>query len=184
MRRTIRIRQSGLVDDAWILLEPHSTTMFSWDDPYGEKLLDVCINSQPESLEKLLDAGINSQPGSLVQNISLEKIVDSMIQLRAHGMRFQVMEFGDIKIVRFTDDKEALLTNEKTEPAPTGRPSSSSLHIEAETSPGPLELIIELGIVGVSLIDHRPRELLYLYLEKVFVSYSTGYDAGTTSRHV
>nr|GEW79812.1 hypothetical protein [Tanacetum cinerariifolium] len=46
----------------------------------------------------------------------------------------------------------------------------------------PLELIVELGVVGVSLVDHRPKELCYLYLERVFISYSTGYDGGTTSR--
>ncbi|KAG0474784.1 hypothetical protein HPP92_014470 [Vanilla planifolia] len=53
--------------------------------------------------------------------------------------------------------------------------------LEMQSGTFPLELIIELGIVGF-LIDHKPRELLYLYLEKVFASFSTGYDAGKTSR--
>ncbi|CAH1448993.1 unnamed protein product [Lactuca virosa] len=46
----------------------------------------------------------------------------------------------------------------------------------------PLEIIVELGVVGVSLVDHRSKELAYFYLERVFVSYSTGYDSGITSR--
>ncbi|CAI9287577.1 unnamed protein product [Lactuca saligna] len=45
-----------------------------------------------------------------------------------------------------------------------------------------LTIIVELGVVGVSLVDHRPKELAYFYLERVYVSYSTGYDSGTTSR--
>lgn len=45
-----------------------------------------------------------------------------------------------------------------------------------------LELIVELGVVGISVVDHKPRELAYLYMERVSISYSTGYDGGTTSR--
>jgi len=165
---TIKVRQSELDDDAWILLKPLSTSRFSWDDPYGQKLLDV---------------GINYGTENFVRNINLEKLMDSTRELRAYGVKLQIMEFGDIKIVRFTDVKQSLSVGSDEKPEPT-RSSSSSLRNEMEASTAPLELIIELGILGVSLIDHRPRELLYLYLEKVFVSYSTGYDVGTTSRYL
>ncbi|KAK1286591.1 hypothetical protein QJS10_CPB20g01337 [Acorus calamus] len=53
---------------------------------------------------------------------------------------------------------------------------------EVQNDAVPLELIVELGVVGISVIDHRPKELLYLYLERVFISYSTGYDGRNTSR--
>ncbi|ONK73416.1 uncharacterized protein A4U43_C04F31270 [Asparagus officinalis] len=165
----IKIRQSGLDDDAWTILNPLSATKFSWDDPYGQKLLDV---------------GISGERQSYIPNISLEKLMDSIAELKAHGMKVRCIEFGDTKILRFIDDEKTLLlsTDEKAGPAKTDSSSSSSLGNEIESSSAPLEFIIELGIVGISLIDNRPRELLYLYLEKVFVSYSTGYDAGTTSR--
>ncbi|XP_073111690.1 uncharacterized protein [Elaeis guineensis] len=158
----INVRQSGLDEDAWIHLEPLSTTKFSWDDPYGQKLLDL---------------GIHNRIETYVQNVNLEKTADTCADLRAQGIQIHVMEFGDIKIVRFTDDRTQLESHKEHDLATVDNWSTS--HLQTST---PLELIIELGVVGVSLIDHRPRELLYLYLEKVFLSYSTGYDAGTTSR--
>lgn len=170
MSTTIKIRQSGLDNDSWITVKCLSTTKFSWDNPYGEKHLDICISADTPRY---------------VQNINLEKLMDSMKELKANGLKLQFLEFGDTKIARFLDDNKTLsaCSDEMREPSKTDRSSSSSLWNETGSSTAPLELIVELGIVGVSLIDHRPRELLYLYLEKLFFSYSTGYDAGTTSRY-
>ncbi|PKA53298.1 hypothetical protein AXF42_Ash010028 [Apostasia shenzhenica] len=163
--KAIRIHQSGFSDDASVYLEPLSTSNFSWDDPYGQRLIDVFIDDR-----------------AFIPNISLEEANDSTA-LKAHGVKLCTEEFGDIKIVRFLNDKKLLLlgSNKMTGPTAVDRTETSSSK-EMKANISPLDLIIELGIVGVSLIDHRPRELLYLYLERFFVSYSTGYDAGKTSR--
>lgn len=63
-----------------------------------------------------------------------------------------------------------------------GNWGNANIHAKTTEQGSPLELILELGVVGVSIMDHRPRELAYLYMEKFFISYSTGYDGGTTSR--
>lgn len=63
-----------------------------------------------------------------------------------------------------------------------GNWGSADIHAKTTEQGSPLELIVELGVVAVSIMDHRPRELAYLYMEKFFISYSTGYDGGTTSR--
>ncbi|XP_020672034.1 uncharacterized protein LOC110092030 [Dendrobium catenatum] len=161
--RTVRFRQSGLGDDFCIQLEPLSTSNFSWDDPYGQICIDVSI-----------------QGGAYVHNILLEEGKDST-DLKAHGVQLCVEETGDIRVVRFVDDKRIVLSESKKRTEPLDKINNSSLN-EMQVSPSPLELIIELGVVGISLIDHHPRELLYLYLEKVFISYSTGYDSGKTNR--
>lgn len=160
----INVRQSGLDEDASIHLKPLSTTKFSWDDPYGQRLLDI---------------GFHNGIGTYIQNVNLEKTADICAYLRAQGIQIHVMELGDVKIVRFTDDRSSQLGSHEEHDLSAVDDNWGTLHPQTST---PLELIIELGVVGVSLIDHRPREFLYLYLEKVFVSYSTGYDAGTTSR--
>lgn len=166
---TIKLRQSGIDDDSWITLQPLSTTKFSWDDPYGQRLIDV---------------GVNSGTEICLQNVRLENGTDSIAELRSLGFKLSVIESGDLKIVRFRDGRKNMLlgSHENLESARINSTRSSSSQHEIQNKVVPLELIVELGVVGVSLIDHRPRELLYLYLEKVFISYSTGYDAGTTSR--
>lgn len=110
----------------------------------------------------------------------------SCLECEGTGLLFHVVEMGNIKVGRFVDDTSA--------ESHSGGLSRSLATFEnwrtANMAPteqekaAPLELIVELGVVGVSLVDHRPKELSYLYLERVFLSYSTGYDSGTTSRLV
>jgi vacuolar protein sorting-associated protein 13A/C len=165
---TISTRQSGLGEDTWIEVKPLSTRKYSWDDPYGQKAIDVSI-----------------QKGDVacVLCVDLENPVGSYASFREHGLKFSMVETSDIKILKFTDypRKDEVY----------GLPGSELMDHQAsalkenEIEPGarPLELIVELGVVGISLIDHKPRELLYLHLQKVFISYMTGYDSGTTSRY-
>jgi vacuolar protein sorting-associated protein 13A/C len=165
---TISTRQSGLGEDTWIEVKPLSTRKYSWDDPYGQKAIDVSI-----------------QKGDVacVLCVDLENPVGSYASFREHGLKFSMVETSDIKILKFTDYPR------KDEAY--GLPGSELMDHQAsalkenEIEPGarPLELIVELGVVGISLIDHKPRELLYLHLQKVFISYMTGYDSGTTSRY-
>lgn len=158
----VSVCQFGLDEDASIHLQPCSTTKFSWDNPYGTRLLDVSIEGGNE-IFKLC--------------INLEKPIESSTQLEAHGLQLHVADIGDTKVVKFMDDERT------SQMGPIDNHVAVSMQNEMQqTNSAPLELILELGVVGVCLIDHRPRELLYLYLQKVFISYSTGYDAGTTSR--
>ncbi|KAK2999891.1 hypothetical protein RJ639_022624 [Escallonia herrerae] len=163
--KTIRVRQSGFGDDAWILLEPHSTTNFCWEDPYGQKLLD---------------AEVRSNSTIAVCKLGLDKSDFQSGGEGGLGFLFHVLEIGDIKVARFLDDRTSGLSSNGgiRSLSPVGNWRNSDL----QENTIPLELLVELGVVGVSLVDHRPKELSYLYLERVFISYSTGYDGGTTSR--
>ncbi|CAA0838075.1 pleckstrin homology (PH) domain-containing protein [Striga hermonthica] len=168
--KAMRVRQAGFGDDAWILLEPLSTANFCWEDPYGQRVIDVevyagdDIGSYKFDLDK---AGLSS--------------VDEYSSLFLH-----VANEGDIKVVRFVDLHGLL---------PRSREASGSLMLEGNRGntriqakmpdpdqKSPLELIVELGVIGISVVDHRPREIAYFYMEKLFISYSAGYDSGTTSR--
>jgi len=165
---TISTRQSGLGEDTWIQVKPLSTRKYTWDDPYGQKAIDVSI-----------------QKGDVacVLCVDLENPTASYASFREHGLKFSMVETSDIKILKFTDypRKDEVY----------GSPGSELIDHQASAlkenkiEPGarPLELIVELGVVGISLIDHKSRELLYLHLQKVFISYMTGYDSGTTSRY-
>lgn len=164
---TISTRQSGLGEDTWIQVKPLSTRKYSLDDPYGQKAIDVSI-----------------QKGDVacVLCVDLENPVGSYTSFREHGLKFSIVETSDIKILKFTDS----LRKEEVYGSPGSElidhQASALKENEIEPDAKPLELIVELGVVGISLIDHKPRELLYLHLQKVFISYMTGYDSGTTSR--
>ncbi|WCJ20748.1 hypothetical protein M5689_002962 [Euphorbia peplus] len=142
--KTISIRQSGFGDGEWIMLKPLSTTNFSWEDPYGQKIIDTKIDCD--------------------------------------GLQFHVIDLADIKICRFTDYMASISRGERNSLTHAGYSGNPHGQGEALNEITPLEIIVELGVVGISAVDHRPKELAYFYLERVFVSYSTGYDGGTTSR--
>lgn len=157
--KTICIRQSGFGEYAWIQLGPLSTSIFSWEDPNGQKAIDAKIDVEPDTGVKTFDlekAGHSSVVGEL-------------------GMEFHVIVMGNVTVARFTYDSACGSSScvEMRSLAPTGKPQSDAT---------PIEIIIDLGVVGVSVMDHRPKELCYLYLENFSVSYSTGYDGGATSR--
>ncbi|KAL6642664.1 hypothetical protein ACP70R_020845 [Stipagrostis hirtigluma subsp. patula] len=165
---TISARQSGLGEDTWIQVKPLSTRKYSWDDPYGQKLIDFSI-----------------QKGDVtcVMCIDLENPVGCSTSFREHGLKFSMLETIDMKILKFTDfirRKDEVYRSPGSELI--DHHALALKENETEPGAGPLELIVELGLVGISLIDHKPRELLYLHLQKVFISYMTGYDSGTTSR--
>lgn len=163
---TISTCQSGLGEESWIQVKPHATRKYSWDDPYGQKVIDVSIDKGDDTCVLCVD---------------LENPIGSSTSFREHGLMFTV-DTSDIKILKFAD----YIRKEEVYGLPgselTDHQGSALKENETEPGAGPLELIVELGVVGISLIDHKPRELLYLHLQKVFVSYLTGYDFGTTSR--
>ncbi|KAK1438468.1 hypothetical protein QVD17_04277 [Tagetes erecta] len=167
--KVVRIRQSGFNDDAWIKLEPRTSTKFSWLDPYGEKFIDTEAHSDNQvSICKL----------------NMEKSGVCLECGEGSRLLFHVVEMGNIKIARFVDDKSAGSDSGglRRSLASFENWRSANIATTEQKNAAPLELIVELGVVGVSIVDHRPKELSYLYLERVFVSYSTGYDSGTTNR--
>ncbi|XVF52445.1 hypothetical protein PTKIN_Ptkin05aG0018700 [Pterospermum kingtungense] len=158
--KTICICQSGFGEWEWISVGALSTANFSWEDPYGQKVIDAKIDGD----------NINR-----VWKIDLGMAGEFSTGEGEPGMHFYVFEIGSIKVVRFTDEWTwKLRSHEDTR--------SLTAAEKPQIDVTPIEIIIELGVVGVSVVDHMPKELFYLYLERVFISYSTGYDGGSTSR--
>ncbi|XP_042024109.1 uncharacterized protein LOC121771392 [Salvia splendens] len=162
----IRFRQTGFGDDAWIKLQPLSTVNFSWEDPYGQKNIDAEFYT-----------GIHTG----VYKVDLDKAGVSSIDDNC-GFFIHVANVGDIKVARFMNRHYTNSNERSGAPMLGGNWGNTDIHAKTTEQGSPLEIILELGVVGVSVMDHRPRELAYLYMEKFFISYSTGYDGGTTSR--
>uniref|UniRef100_A0A0E0R2L4 PH domain-containing protein n=1 Tax=Oryza rufipogon TaxID=4529 RepID=A0A0E0R2L4_ORYRU len=162
---TISARQSGLGEDSWIQVKPLSTKKYSWDDPYGHTTFDVSI-----------------QQGDVTffQCVDLENPDECSAGFREHHLKLSIVETADVKILKFADYPRRQEGGYRSDLG--DHQASPVMQNDTDTGAGLLELIVELGVVGVSLIDHKPRELLYLHLQKLFISYMTGYNSGTTSR--
>ncbi|XAR70581.1 hypothetical protein NMG60_11027484 [Bertholletia excelsa] len=167
INQTVSIRQTGCSDHAFIQLEPLSATNFSWEDPYGQRLID---------------AKIHNSHSTIVCNLDLDKMGSSAVGDGALGLSFHVVEMGDIKVARFTDDTTTGSSSKQGGNLLTNVGNLGNCQHNKPENASPVEIIAELVAVGISVVDHKPKELSYLYLERVFVSYSTGYDSGTTSR--
>ncbi|XP_057872719.2 uncharacterized protein LOC131078906 isoform X2 [Cryptomeria japonica] len=169
--KLISCRQSGLDDKAWQTLKPFSTLSFSWEDPYGQHLLDVLVEN----------AGASN-----FLTVNIEKVGDYYPpdESVTSDIWIHVAEVRGVKVVKFFDDKrssvERIGAAEKAQTEKDSEAVSDTKNM-VQSNTTPLEFILELGILGVSIVDQRPREILYLYLERVFFSYSTGYG-GNTSR--
>ncbi|KAL3817950.1 hypothetical protein ACJIZ3_003855 [Penstemon smallii] len=162
---TIKFRQTGFGDDAWMLLQPLSTANFSWEDPYGQKVIDTEVHIGNNIAVHKFDL---DNPGFF----SFEDNSDLFVH---------VANIGDIKVVRLLDDS-IRLSRSKGGGALGNYWGNSRIQAKGPDNGSPLEVIIELGVVGISVVDHKPRELAYFYMERFFISYSTGYDSGATSR--
>lgn len=162
------MRQSGFGEEAWILLPPLSTTNFCWEDPYSQHSLDTRINND----SRIRVWKLNTSTGFC----SLE---DAETELCCH-----VAKEGDINVVRFRDRQhlESGFHEEIGYVTAARNWRSQMQRPVQDNEAAPTELIVELGVVGISIIDHKPKELAYMYLERVFISYSTGFDGGTTNR--
>lgn len=158
--KRISVRQSAFGDDCWIPVEPLSTSNFCWEDPYGQKFLDTKVNGDD---------------GSAVFKYDLEKTGLCPTGDEEVKIKLRVLEIGNVKVARFSDEENASVE----EHFEAGNNETSDVSMKKQSG---LEIITELGVVGVSLVDQTPKESLYLYLERVYMSYSTGYDKGATTR--
>ncbi|KAK9698879.1 hypothetical protein RND81_08G137700 [Saponaria officinalis] len=156
--KTISIRQHGFGDEYSISLTPLSTVNFSWDDPYGRKSLEACVYSNGSVVTTTLDL---ENSACLIEG--------------AAEVQFHLIDSGTIKVARFTDADPLSSRSE-------GNLASFQMQRKVHDAASPLELTIEFGVLGLSVVDHRPKEISFLYLERVYITYSSGYDGGTTSR--
>lgn len=161
----IQYRQSGLDDGAWQFLQPGSADLYAWENPCGEQLLEVLTVGDHISTSEKFDITRTGDHYPSEEDMSV-------------SFYCQVLEIGDVKVVRFSQigKRRSQTTHCEGQGASTRSASSSkSLPVEADGSSSQLEIQLELGQVGFSMIDLKPRELLYLYMEKLSFFYALGY---------
>ncbi|KAL2636221.1 hypothetical protein R1flu_007700 [Riccia fluitans] len=152
---SLKFRQAGLDESAWQSLLPHSTKTFAWEDHCGEQLLEVVDGrcSVTFDVNKVGDhPPLKSDPES-----------STLTCLR-------VLELMEVKTVRFYEEEGESVSSSSREGERA--PVESEEEDAASTQ---TEIIVDIPKLGLSIIDQKPQEILYLFLGNVVFTYQMGF---------
>lgn len=155
MRSTeVKYRQTKITDDLWETLQPGSTNLYTWENLHEEQLLEV----------SKLQNGISSSA-----EFDIKKIGNHRNE-NLSNFCCRVLKVSDnLKVVRFCELNETL---EVAESSSNGENSFSQMSIE-----------LEVKQLGISVIDLRLHEILYLCMDGISFRYTTE-SAGKADRFI
>eukprot|EP01018_Ginkgo_biloba_P025446 Gb_15429 [translate_table: standard] len=166
----IRFRQAGGNDDSWQFLLPGSATSFAWEDLHRERLLEVLVDgADPLKSRKY----------------NIDEIADHQPMPTGSGpvtaLHLTVIKEGTTQVIKVAD---WMPSNENLALVPVGVPMSSPSSSEHKKSimgsENQFHVSVELADFGLSVVDHTPEELLYLSVQNLIMSYTTGLGSGTS----
>ncbi|KAK1380403.1 Calcium-dependent lipid-binding family protein [Heracleum sosnowskyi] len=168
----IRFQQVDGPSSSWKSLLPNSSASFLWEDL-----------GRPRQLELLVDGDDRSK--SLKYNI--DEISDHypvfVNEEPTRALRINILREDKVYVIKISD---WMLENE-SEAAPSKSSYLSSSQIlkndtnlqqSRPTADSEFHVSFEISELGLSIIDHTPEELLYLSLQSLLLSYSTGLGSG------
>jgi hypothetical protein len=142
----VKYRQTKVSDDLWESLQPGSTNLYTWENPHEEQLLEV--SKLENGILSSAEFDINKFGNHRNDNLS--------------NFCCRVLKVSDnLKVVRFCELNETL---EVAESSSYGENSFSQMSIE-----------LEVKQLGISVIDLRLHEILYLCMDGISFRYTTGY---------
>ncbi|KAJ1696999.1 hypothetical protein LUZ63_005511 [Rhynchospora breviuscula] len=166
----LRFRQVDGYDDSWRSLPPNSASLFFWEDLGRSRMLELMVDGSDSS---------TSYKYSLDE--ASDRIPSSSSSVPKKPLRVTVFKEGKMQVNRVTD----WMPETGTQPQVIERVTSPIFQpseIEyGQSSVGPeseVHMSFELAELGLSIIDHMPEEILYLSVQKLFVSYSSGMGSG------
>lgn len=168
----IHFRQADGANDSWKSLLPNAAASFLWEDLGRKRLLEILVDgTDPQkSLKYDIDEIFDHLP----------KYTDGGPPARA--LRVTVLKEEKMNVIKISD---WMPVNEL--PMIRRMPSSlseisvnESHHIQQSTPTSNCEfhVIIEIAELGLSVIDHTPEEILYLSVQSLLLSSSTGLGSG------
>ncbi|CAI5959037.1 unnamed protein product [Closterium sp. NIES-65] len=179
-RHTVCFRQSGLPMTAWEVLLPKSAAAFAWEDPGGDRCLEVYARTREESTGESLESRAHP-PGSMLYDLSEPGNLASL-PLPAAGGRLRVQSFDcdSVRIIRFMNG--GVMTGEEDQQqqqqqrdgemaAPAGSTLERQHSANVLNKGSKMEISLDLMSVGLSIIDQRPQELLYAFSEGFLLNY-------------
>lgn len=163
-------RQMGGSDDSWRCLHPCTSASFSWEDIGRQRMLEVMVDGSDtkESAKYNIDEVRDYQP---VQ-------VDGG---PTKAVRVTILKEEKMNVVMLRDwmpDNSSSNTSRATTTLPSRNNNINNVQPSVSTSDCEFHLTLELTELGVSVIDHTPEEILYMSVQNLLLSHSTGLGSG------
>ncbi|KAF6156505.1 hypothetical protein GIB67_011306 [Kingdonia uniflora] len=161
----IRFRQVDGLSDSWRSLSHNSAASFSWEDLGRKRLLEVLVDgTDPLKSEKYnIDEIFDHQP-----------IHATGGPVRA--LRVTVVKEEKTNVVKISD---WMPDNEPRSDKSLAKLSRNNSQKQQPTSAdSEFHVILELPELGLSIIDHTPEEILYLSVQNLLISHSSGLGSG------
>ncbi|XP_015087740.1 uncharacterized protein LOC107031055 isoform X1 [Solanum pennellii] len=168
----IRFRQVDGANDSWKFLPPNASASFSWEDLGRRRLLEVVIDGSDPA-------------ASLTYNI--DEIFDHHPIHVSGGpkkaLHVIIQKEEKVNVVKISDWMPENATYSILNRSLSLLPSSGSSSVSEQTlsnSESEFHVIVEVAELGLSVIDHTPEEILYLSVQSLVLSYSTGLGFGVS----
>ncbi|XP_058093613.1 uncharacterized protein LOC131239768 [Magnolia sinica] len=163
-------RQAGGTDDSWRSLPPNAAAAYFWEDLGRQRLLEVFVDGTDP---------LKSQKYNIDQLSDHEPMPVSGRPVRA--LRLTIIKEGKMNVVKITDwmpSNETVAIMPRRVQLAVSHLSDTDYKQSTSAAECEFHVIVELAELGVSLIDHTPEEILYLSLQNLLLSYSTGLGSG------
>ncbi|KAK9136608.1 hypothetical protein Sjap_007202 [Stephania japonica] len=169
----IHFRQVDGTCDSWKSLSPNAASSFLWEDLGRKHMLEVLVDgTDPIKAEKFnIDEVFDLQPIYVTAGGGKKALCVSVLKEdKKNVVKISdwMPENGHPAIMSGSGQlSSAVPSGHDPRPQNTPLPSDCEFHI-----------IIELAELGISIVDHTPEEILYLSVQNLFLSRSTGLGSG------
>ncbi|KAG9136747.1 hypothetical protein Leryth_004514 [Lithospermum erythrorhizon] len=163
-------RQVGGTSDSLRRLPPNAAVSFSWEDLGRERMLELLIDGmdpmsaqkynidEPSNHQQLLENGTDSR--ALCVGVIKEE-------------KMHVVKIRDWSAKRISRGILHSSLSQVTATNTSAQQAVSSTECE-------FHVIVEVGELGLSIVDHTPEEILYFSIQNLLLSYSTGLGSGVS----
>ncbi|PKU71895.1 hypothetical protein MA16_Dca021733 [Dendrobium catenatum] len=166
----LRFRQVGNSDDFWHYLLPNSAAPFFWEDLGRRHLLEILVDGADP---------IYSQQFNIDEVKDHQTIVTSIEPTRA--LRLMIFKEGKLQITRISDwmpENDVPIITHENVLLPVFEPSENDYKQSSSELDSEFHITCELAEFGLSIIDHMPEEILYVSVQNLIFSYSSGLGSG------
>ncbi|GAB2216278.1 hypothetical protein Droror1_Dr00024048 [Drosera rotundifolia] len=167
----IRFRQADGPSNSWRSLPPNAAASYLWEDVGRQHLLELSVDGtdQQSPMRYNIDEIFDHQPVPGGGG-------------PARAIRVTVLKEEKMNIVKISDwipSEEGLAVVRRRVPSSVAPLPQIDFQFQQSTSISNAEfhVIVELSELGISITDHTPEEILYLSVQNLMLSHSSGLGA-------
>ncbi|KAL5700718.1 hypothetical protein ACHQM5_026131 [Ranunculus cassubicifolius] len=165
----IRFCQVDGTSESWQYLLPNSAALFLWEDLGRQRQLEILVDGTDpsKSVKYNIDEVSDHQPNNASGRPS-------------SAIRVSITKEEKTNVVKISDWMPENTLDIPNNPRSSPKLSRIDSHTQQPVSISECEfhIAIELAELGLSIIDHTPEEILYLSIQNLLLSRTTGLGSG------